>query len=128
MNSQIPNQGSNLCPLHWKHGVLTTRPLVTVNIITINNNNSYYYYSGLLPLLWTAHCFSCCVGSLTRFVILCLSPASLVFVVHITPWNCVIYFLAFYHLFTSTESKLHESRNFALLAAVTLASARGFGT
>ena len=24
--SYFPNQGSNLCPLHEKHGVLTTRP------------------------------------------------------------------------------------------------------
>ena len=24
--SQLPNQGSNLHPLHWKHAVLTTRP------------------------------------------------------------------------------------------------------
>ena len=24
--SWFPNQGSNLCPLHWKHGVLTTGP------------------------------------------------------------------------------------------------------
>ena len=23
---KFPNQGSNLCPLHWRHGVLTTGP------------------------------------------------------------------------------------------------------
>ena len=25
VGSQFPNQGSNLYPTHWKHGVLTTR-------------------------------------------------------------------------------------------------------
>ena len=24
VGSQFPDQGLNLCPLHWKHGVLTT--------------------------------------------------------------------------------------------------------
>ena len=27
VGSQFSNQGSNPCPLHWKHGVLTTAPL-----------------------------------------------------------------------------------------------------
>ena len=26
IGSYIPDQGSNLCPLHWKHEILTTRP------------------------------------------------------------------------------------------------------
>ena len=26
MGSQFPNQGSNLCPLHWEQGVLTGPP------------------------------------------------------------------------------------------------------
>ena len=31
----FPDQGSNLCPLHWKQGVLTTRPPGKFSMITI---------------------------------------------------------------------------------------------
>ena len=53
------NQGSNLCPLHWKHGILTTgppgKPLVTTCDMTNTFKEIEVNASTALPVKVTWH-------------------------------------------------------------------------
>ena len=40
-----PDQGSNLCPLYWKHRVLTTGPSGKSQILSLNSNTSFLLLS-----------------------------------------------------------------------------------
>ena len=44
--SQFPNKGSNLHPLQWKHGILTTRPpgKFLPNILETQSHSCYFAY------------------------------------------------------------------------------------
>ena len=41
----FPDQGSNPCPLHWKHGVLTTGPPGKSHTLLSYVNESKYYFT-----------------------------------------------------------------------------------
>ena len=65
VGSWFPNQGSNPCPMHWEHGVLTTGPpgkslCVVFFFFFLLNLFIIYLFLAVLGLCFCARAFSSC--------------------------------------------------------------------
>ena len=84
VGSQFPDQGSNLCPLHWKGGVLTTggqgNPCVLHfrSLFSFKQNGSFWQTCPSPSALPPRNCGLLCASFVFQVHFLCSSPCSFI--------------------------------------------------